>query len=98
MFRIRSAYFAFGLVKLNHSNGKKMTKAQTCLYLLGGIISNLLIAILLDILTGYEFFTFRNYMDSFIFLSYLQVIINLIPLTATHGESDGKKVLQELQS
>ncbi|MCP3026447.1 site-2 protease family protein [Halobacillus sp. A5] len=95
LLSIKSAYFAFGWVTLNEDMEGKMTKFQTSLFLLGGIIFNLATAVILDIFTGYEFFYFRNYVDSFIFLSYLQVL-NLLPVTLIHGESDGKQMISRV--
>lgn len=95
LFKVRSAYFAFGWVKLNE---EKMSKWQHLIFLMGGILFNFVVAVTLDLVTGYEFFVFRNYLDSFIFLSYLQVVVNIIPLAFIHGDSDGKQVMQVLRN
>ncbi|WP_273130903.1 site-2 protease family protein [Bacillus weihaiensis] len=90
-FKIRSAYFAFGWVKLKE---RRMSKFQEFIFLMGGIIFNLITAVILDLVTEYEFLNFRNYLDSFIFLSYITGILNIIPFTTIHGDTDGKQILQ----
>lgn len=91
-FNIRTAYFAGGRVVPN--NIELMNTSQKSFFFLGGVIFNLISALILDMITGYEFGVFRHYLDSFIFVSYLNVFINLVPLTTTFGETDGKKLIE----
>jgi len=90
-FTIKKAYFVGGRVVAK--NDEKFSKTHRIFFLLGGIIFNFLSALVLDLFTGYEFWVFRNYLDSFIFVSYINVFINLIPLTTIIGTSDGKQLL-----
>ncbi|MGM0896952.1 MAG: site-2 protease family protein [Bacillota bacterium] len=89
-FHIRAAYFAGGRVV--PKNIEVLSKLQRILFYLGGVVFNFASAVILDLATGYELGTFRNYLDSFIFVSYMNVIINLIPITTIVGDSDGKKL------
>lgn len=91
-FNIRNAYFAGGRVVPN--NIELMNTPQKSFFFLGGVIFNLISALILDMITGYEFGVFRHYLDSFIFVSYLNVFINLIPLTTIVGDTDGKKLVE----
>lgn len=91
-FSIRTVYFAGGWVLPKDIS--ILTKTQKSFYYLGGVIFNLLSALALDLFTGYEFLVFRNYLDSFIFVSYLNVLVNLIPLTYISGTSDGEKIVK----
>ena len=90
-FHIKTAYFAGGSVTPN--NIDVMSKNQKAFFFLGGVFFNLGSALALDLAIGYEFGVFRHYLDSFIFVSYLNVVINLIPLTTIAGETDGKKLV-----
>ncbi|MDG5473548.1 site-2 protease family protein [Jeotgalibacillus sp. ET6] len=92
MFVINKAYFAGGRVVT--ATEDLFSKSQKVFILLGGVIFNLISALALDLYTGYDFFVFRNYLDSFIFVSYLNVFINLIPFTTINGKSDGKKLVE----
>ena len=94
-FIVRKAYFAGGWVIPR--NLDLLSKYQKIIYFLGGVIFNLLSALVLDSITGYEFGTFRNYIDSFIFVSYLNVLINLIPFVSINGRSDGKQIIGVLK-
>ena len=91
-FYIKKAYFAGGRVV--PVSIELLNKRQKAFFFLGGVIFNLLSALALDLVTGYEFWIFRNYLDSFIFVSYLNVLINLIPLTTIVGTTDGKKLVE----
>ena len=94
-FVLRKAYFAGGWII--PGNLEVLSKYQKIVYFSGGVIFNLLSALVLDLLTGYEFGTFRNYMDSFIFVSCLNVLINLIPFVSINGLSDGKQIMGVLK-
>ncbi|WP_144512887.1 site-2 protease family protein [Bacillus sp. FJAT-22090] len=91
-FTIKKAYFVGGRVVTKSDEG--FSKTQRVFILLGGVIFNFLSAFVLDLFTGYEFGVFRNYLDSFIFVSYLNVVINLFPLTTIIGTSDGKQLVE----
>ncbi|KAA0957579.1 hypothetical protein FQ085_05845 [Planococcus sp. ANT_H30] len=91
-FNIRNAYFAGGRVVPNTING--MSTTQKSFFFLGGVLFNLISALVLDVTTGYELGVFRHYLDSFIFVSYLNVFINLVPLTTIFGDTDGKKLVE----
>ncbi|MCM3356594.1 site-2 protease family protein [Psychrobacillus sp. FSL K6-4046] len=91
VFFIKTAYFAGGRVV--PENIEILSKNKKMFFYLGGVLFNLLSALTLHFLTGYEFFVFRNYLDSFIFVSYLNVIINLIPLVTVIGPTDGKQII-----
>lgn len=91
-FHIRTAYFAGGRVV--PKNIEVLSKLQRILFYLGGVLFNLGSALILDFATGYEFGSFRNYLDSFIFVSYLNVMVNLIPVSTIIGDSDGKKLFK----
>lgn len=91
-FIIKKAYFVGGRVVAK--NMEEFSKTQKALFFLGGVIFNFLSAFVLDLLMGYEFGVFRNYLDSFIFVSYFNVVINLVPLTTIIGTSDGKKLVE----
>lgn len=95
-FTIRKAYFAGG--KVVTPSLDRLSTAQKALFFLGGVIFNLLSAIALDVATGYEWWVFRSYLDSFIFVSYLNVVINLVPLITVAGKTDGKKLTDLLQN
>ncbi|CAM3313908.1 site-2 protease family protein [Filibacter tadaridae] len=89
-FNIRKAYFLGG--KVTPENLEVLSKYQKTLFILGGVVFNFLSALILHLLTDYEFLVFRSYIDSFIFVSYLNVVINLIPLNTIIGFSDGKQL------
>lgn len=91
-FNIRNAYFAGGRVVPD--NIELMDTPKKSFFFLGGVIFNLISALMLDITIGYEFGVFRHYLDSFIFVSYLNVFINLVPLTTIFGDTDGKKLIE----
>ncbi|ALS78769.1 site-2 protease family protein [Planococcus kocurii] len=91
-FNIRNAYFAGGRVVPNTINW--MSTTQKSFFFLGGVLFNLISALVLDVTTGYELGVFRHYLDSFIFVSYLNVFINLVPLTTIFGDTDGKKLVE----
>ncbi len=91
LFYLRVAYFAGGQVVAKDI--EILGKFQRTLFYLGGILFNLASAVILDLTTGYELGVFRNYLDSFIFVSYLNVVINLLPLTTIVGDTDGKKLV-----
>lgn len=91
-FNIRNAYFASGRVVPNSI--ETMNTFQKSFFFLGGVIFNVISALLLHVITGYDFGVFRHYLDSFIFVSYLNVFINLIPLTTIFGDTDGKKLIK----
>lgn len=91
-FFIKKAYFFGGRVFTEDYN--MLSKNQRTFYFLGGVFFNYLSALVLHLLTGYEFLVFRNYLDSFIFVSYLTVLINLIPLNTILGETDGKQLVK----
>ena len=91
-FFIKKVYFFGGrVVPENH---EILSKNQRVFFYLGGILFNFLSSLVLHLLTGYEFLVFRNYLDSFIFVSYLFVVINLIPLTTIIGATDGKQLVE----
>lgn len=91
-FFIKKAYFFGGrVVSENH---EILSKSQRTFVYLGGVFFNFLFALVLHLLTGYEFLVFRNYVDSFIFVSYLTVVINLIPLNTILGATDGKQLVE----
>ncbi|MDN5710522.1 MAG: site-2 protease family protein [Planococcus sp. (in: firmicutes)] len=90
-FYIRTAYFAGGRVVPKSID--VLSKFQRILFYLGGVLFNFASALILDLATGYELFIFRDYLDSFIFVSYLNVLVNLIPVSTIVGNSDGKKLL-----
>jgi len=96
VFAIKQAYFVGGRVV--PKNIEKLSKTQKAFLFLGGVIFNFLSAFVFDLFTGYEFGVFRNYLDSFIFVSYLNVVINLVPLTTIIGTSDGKKLVVLLRT
>lgn len=96
VFAIKQAYFVGGRVV--PKNIEKLSKTQKALIFLGGVICNCLSAFVIDLFTGYEFGVFRNYLDSFIFVSYLNVVINLVPLTTIIGTTDGKKLVELLRT
>lgn len=95
-FAIKQAYFVGGRVV--PKNIEKLSKTQKALIFLGGVIFNFLSAFVFDLFTGYEFGVFRNYLDSFIFVSYLNVVINLVPHTTIIGTTDGKKLVELLRT
>ncbi|WP_342598096.1 site-2 protease family protein [Psychrobacillus sp. FSL H8-0483] len=91
-FFIKKAYFFGGrVVPENH---EILSKNQRVFFYLGGVLFNFLSSLVLHLLTGYEFLVFRNYLDSFIFVSYLFVVINLIPLNTIIGATDGKQLVE----
>jgi len=91
-FFIKKVYFFGGrVVSENH---EILSKNQRVFVYLGGIFFNFLSSLVLHLWTGYEFLVFRNYLDSFIFVSYLFVVINLIPLTTIIGATDGKQLVE----
>lgn len=92
IFAIKKAYFVGG--RIVPENIEILSKSQRTAFLLGGVFFNFLSALALDLLTGYEFLVFRNYLDSFIFISYSNVVINLIPLTTIFGKTDGKQLVE----
>ena len=96
VFAIKQAYFVGGRVV--PKNIEKLSKTQKAFLFLGGVIFNFLSAFVFDLFTGYEFGVFRNYLDSFIFVSYLNVVINLVPLTTIIGTTDGKKLVELLRT
>lgn len=91
VFHIKTAYFAGGRVVAE--NIGVLSKNQLAAFTFGGVLFNFLSALALHLITGYEFFMFRNYLDSFIFVSYLNVVINLIPLNTIVGPTDGKQLV-----
>ncbi|MGD7044341.1 site-2 protease family protein [Jeotgalibacillus proteolyticus] len=91
-FRINKAYFAGGRVITVTDD--LFSKNQKVFIILGGVLFNLFSALALDLYTGYSFFVFRNYLDSFVFVSYINVFINLLPFTTINGKSDGKKLAE----
>lgn len=91
-FLIKKVYFFGG--RVFSENHEKLSKSQKTCYYLGGVFFNFISAIVLHLLTGYEFLVFRNYLDSFIFVSYLTVLINLIPLNTIIGATDGKQLIE----
>lgn len=91
-FTIKKVYFVGGRVVAN--NVEEFSNTQKAFFILGGVIFNFLFAFVLDLFTGYKFWVFRNYLDSFIFVSYLNVVINLIPFTTIIGTTDGKKLVE----
>ncbi|ANU18007.1 hypothetical protein BBI11_13595 [Planococcus maritimus] len=91
LFYLRVAYFAGGHVVAKDIEA--LGKFQRSLFYLGGVLFNLVSAVILDLATGFELGVFRNYLDSFIFVSYLTVAINLLPMTTLIGDSDGKKLV-----
>ncbi|MBD7944380.1 MULTISPECIES: site-2 protease family protein [Psychrobacillus] len=91
-FLIKKVYFFGG--RVFSENHEKLSKSQKTFYYLGGVFFNFISAIVLHLLTGYEFLVFRNYLDSFIFVSYLTVLINLIPLNTIIGATDGKQLIE----
>ncbi len=91
-FTIKKAYFVGGRVV--SENEEVFSKKQKLFFFLGGVIFNFLSALILDLFTGYEFWVFRNYLDSFIFVSYINVVINLVPLTTIIGKTDGKRIVE----
>lgn len=70
-----------------------LSKFQRIHFYLGGMLFNFASALILDLATGYELGIFRDYLDSFIFVSYLNVLVNLIPVSTIVGNSDGKQLL-----
>lgn len=91
VFYIKTAYFAGGRVKAEDIG--VLNKNQKVLFYIGGVLFNLVSALASHVITGFEFFVFRNYLDSFIFVSYLNVLINLIPLNTVVGATDGKQIV-----
>ncbi|MBO0589532.1 site-2 protease family protein [Sporosarcina sp. E16_8] len=91
-FFIKKAFFFGG--RVGSKNLKILSKNQKTFFYLGGVFFNFLSALVLHILTGYEFLVFRNYVDSFIFVSYLTIVINLIPLNTIVGATDGKQLVE----
>lgn len=91
VFHIKKVYFAGGRVAAE--NFGIFSRNQRVAFLFGGVLFNFLSALALHLMTGYEFFVFRNYLDSFIFVSYLNVVVNLIPLNTVVGETDGKQIV-----
>ena len=95
-FFIKKVYFFGG--KVFSVDQEMLSKKQKTFVYLGGVFFNLLSALVLHLLTGYEFLVFRNYVDSFIFVSYLTVVINLIPLNTIIGATDGKQLVELFRS
>ena len=91
LFYLRVAYFAGGHVVAKDIEA--LGKFQRSLFYLGGVLFNLVSAVILDLATGFELGVFRNYLDSFIFVSYLTVLINLLPMTTIVGDTDGKQLV-----
>lgn len=91
-FSIKKVYFFGG--RVFSENHEILNKSQRTFFYLGGVLFNFLSALVLHLFTDYEFLVFRNYLDSFIFVSYLTVLINLLPLNTIIGATDGKQLVE----